>query len=166
MVSVIFVIDIIVIVFLIPYKEILSNQILKRTCRWDIGSVFNRYLKSIRISLKSTLLLGLLTVFKCTDEIYLIGDVTFLRLTPEMVNCLAAVNKILVNTNQQQSSLLELYQQHHRVLDQTHSLKQFDLGFKKVRTYFVCKKLCWVLYKMAEFKKRALYRELNITKTS
>ena len=80
-------------------------------------------------------------VFKCCDKIYLIGDFTFLRLTPEMVNCLAAVNKVLANTNQQQSSLLELYQQHHRVLDQTHSLKQFDLGFKKVRTYFVCKKI-------------------------
>lgn len=54
-------------------------------------------------------------------------------MTPERVNCLAKVNKILSLTNQQQSLLLELYSERFRVLYQSHSMKQFELGITKVR---------------------------------
>lgn len=54
-------------------------------------------------------------------------------MTPEMVNCLAKVNRILTVVSQQRYSLLELYEERHRSLSQSYSLKQFDLGLTKVR---------------------------------
>ena len=54
-------------------------------------------------------------------------------MTPEMVNCLAKVNRILTIVSQQRYSLLELYEERHRSLSQSYSLKQFDLGLTKVR---------------------------------
>jgi hypothetical protein len=60
-------------------------------------------------------------------------------MTPERVNCLANVNKILQLTNQQKSLLMELYTEKYHRLDQWHSLKQFDLGITKVNHWIKTK---------------------------
>lgn len=63
---------------------------------------------------------------------FLLNSVSILRMTPEMVNCLATVTRISQSTDQQQGSLVDLYEQNYRRLHQQFSLKQFELGLTKV----------------------------------
>lgn len=55
-------------------------------------------------------------------------------MSPEVITSLGKVNKILQLTSQQQSALMDLYQEKYRLVNERHLMKQFETGTNKVHT--------------------------------
>ncbi|XP_019859647.1 PREDICTED: triple functional domain protein-like [Amphimedon queenslandica] len=53
-------------------------------------------------------------------------------MSPEVISVLGKVNKILQLTSQQQSALMDLYQEKYRLVNEKHLMKQFETGTNKV----------------------------------